>query len=71
MPMEFQSTKSPRRKPPDVYLHTYCQPTNVQSSVDLAQSGQSVCPVPMSSPSTLHSVIDSLDDSPTQSTRKW
>ena len=23
MSMEFQSTQSPRRKPPDVYLHTY------------------------------------------------
>ena len=39
MPMEFQSTQSPRRKPPDVYLHTYCQPTNVQSSVDLGAVG--------------------------------
>ena len=36
-----------------------------------AQSGQSVCPVPTSLPSTPHSVTDSLNDSPGQSTPKW
>ena len=46
-------------------------PQTFRAASTWAQSGQSVCPVPMSSPSTLHSVIDSLDDSPTQSTRKW
>ena len=36
-----------------------------------AQSGRSVCPGPTSSPSTPHSVTDSLNDSPGQSTPKW
>ena len=48
------------------------QPTKVQGDGSLGtQSGQSVCPVPTSSPSMPHSVADSLNDSPGQSTPKW
>ena len=47
------------------------QPTNIQGIADLDAVGAKGLSVPMFSPSTPHSVIDWVDDSPTQSTRKW